>query len=145
MMSCGFFRSTFYVIGTNMDELLSESSRIVDELRKIPGISDPVISVEAGNPEISITLNYRSILCTWFGGETVRYADNDWDNYPDDNVVHDSRDAPYRYCPRRRSGMEKRAGLGVDWRACQFNVPFADCNSVGLLCVLQNTGEIGIE
>ncbi|MDR1973553.1 MAG: efflux RND transporter permease subunit, partial [Bacteroidales bacterium] len=48
---------SFYVMGTDMGELMSESARIVDELRKIPGISDPQVSVEAGNPEIAITLN----------------------------------------------------------------------------------------
>ncbi|KAA6321096.1 hypothetical protein EZS27_029210, partial [termite gut metagenome] len=35
--------------------------------------------------------------------------------------------------------------LGIDWRSRQLNVSFIDCYSSGLLCVLQDTGEIGIE
>ncbi|KAA6340904.1 Swarming motility protein SwrC [termite gut metagenome] len=69
---------SFYVMDANMDELLSESSRIVDELRKISGISDPVISVEAGNPEISITLNREKMahlgVSQWAVGEALNYA-----------------------------------------------------------------------
>ncbi|KAA6305366.1 Swarming motility protein SwrC, partial [termite gut metagenome] len=69
---------SFYIMGANMDELLSESSRIVDELRKIPDISDPVISVEAGNPEISITLNREKMahlgVSQWAVGEALNYA-----------------------------------------------------------------------
>jgi HAE1 family hydrophobic/amphiphilic exporter-1 len=57
---------------------MSESARIVDELRKIPGISDPQVSVEAGNPEIAITLNREKMahlgVSQWAVGEALNYA-----------------------------------------------------------------------
>ncbi|MDR2774905.1 MAG: efflux RND transporter permease subunit [Tannerella sp.] len=47
----------FYLMGTNMDTIFSASSTIVEELSGIKGLSDLKVSVEAGNPEISIRLN----------------------------------------------------------------------------------------
>jgi HAE1 family hydrophobic/amphiphilic exporter-1 len=46
-----------YVLGDNINEILSAVRLIADNMKKIPGISDLKISVEAGNPEIDVTLN----------------------------------------------------------------------------------------
>ncbi|KAA6340189.1 Multidrug resistance protein MdtC [termite gut metagenome] len=69
---------SFYVMGTDMDEIMLASTLIMDELKKIPGISDPEISVESGNPEISITLNREKMarlsVSQWAIGEALNYA-----------------------------------------------------------------------
>ncbi|MDR0288056.1 MAG: efflux RND transporter permease subunit, partial [Clostridiales bacterium] len=45
-----------FVMGDDMDEILAASSRITDAIKNIPGTSDIKISVEAGNPEVTVTL-----------------------------------------------------------------------------------------
>jgi HAE1 family hydrophobic/amphiphilic exporter-1 len=67
-----------YIMGDDTDEILSVSGNIMDNLRKIPGISDPKISVEAGNPEIAITLNREKTarlgISQWAVGEALNLA-----------------------------------------------------------------------
>jgi HAE1 family hydrophobic/amphiphilic exporter-1 len=48
---------SIYVMGDDVDEILSASSLIMDSLKKIPGISDMKISVEAGSPEVAVSLS----------------------------------------------------------------------------------------
>jgi HAE1 family hydrophobic/amphiphilic exporter-1 len=48
---------SIYVMGDDVDEILAASSLIMDSLKKIPGISDLKISVEAGSPEVVVVLN----------------------------------------------------------------------------------------
>ncbi|MDR2844246.1 MAG: efflux RND transporter permease subunit [Candidatus Symbiothrix sp.] len=46
-----------FILGNNLDSIFTASGQIAEALRKIQGTSDLQISVEAGNPEITITLN----------------------------------------------------------------------------------------
>lgn len=68
----------FYVMGTDMDEIISQSARIMEALKKVPGISDLSISVETGNPEITIMLNREKMARLGISqqavGEALNYA-----------------------------------------------------------------------
>ncbi|MDR2680187.1 MAG: efflux RND transporter permease subunit [Tannerella sp.] len=67
-----------YVTGDNTDEILQAASLIMDNMQKIPGISDMKISVEAGNPEITVTLNREKMARLGVSqpavGEALNYA-----------------------------------------------------------------------
>ncbi|GHV19990.1 multidrug ABC transporter [Bacteroidia bacterium] len=67
-----------FVMGDNMDEILSASSLIMDNMNKIPGITDMKISVEAGNPEVNVTLNREKMARLGVSqlsvGEALNYA-----------------------------------------------------------------------
>jgi HAE1 family hydrophobic/amphiphilic exporter-1 len=67
-----------YVMGDKVDEILSASSLIVESMKKIPGISDLKISVEAGNPEIDVILNRDKMarlgVSQMAVGEALNYA-----------------------------------------------------------------------
>lgn len=47
----------FYVIGDNLESVLSTADSIVNRMNLITGVSDPKVSIESGNPEIQIELN----------------------------------------------------------------------------------------
>lgn len=47
----------FYVIGDNLESVLSTADSIVNRMNLIIGVSDPKVSIESGNPEIQIELN----------------------------------------------------------------------------------------
>lgn len=47
----------FYVIGDNLNSVLSTADSIVSRMNLIAGVSDPKVSIESGNPEIQIELN----------------------------------------------------------------------------------------
>lgn len=84
-----------YIMGDNMDEILSASSLIMDNLKKIPGISDLKISVEAGSPEIAVTLNREKMARLGISqlavGEALNYAftGNTDIKYKDNNREYD--------------------------------------------------------
>ncbi|MDR1368867.1 MAG: efflux RND transporter permease subunit, partial [Dysgonamonadaceae bacterium] len=80
-----------YVMGDHMDEILSASSLIMDKMKTIPGVSDMRISVEAGNPEVNVTLNREKMArlgvsqlavgealnYSFTGNTDIKFRDND--------------------------------------------------------------------
>jgi HAE1 family hydrophobic/amphiphilic exporter-1 len=67
-----------YVMGDNMDEILAASSRIMDAMKNIAGATDVKISVEAGNPEVTVTLNREKMarlhVSQMAVGEALNYS-----------------------------------------------------------------------
>jgi HAE1 family hydrophobic/amphiphilic exporter-1 len=67
-----------YVTGDDTDEILTASSRIMNVMKGIPGTSDVKISVEAGNPEIAVTLNREKMARLYVSqmavGEALNYS-----------------------------------------------------------------------
>ena len=67
-----------YVTGDDMSEILAASRRITDAMQNIPGVSDVKISVEAGNPEVTVTLNREKMarlnVSQMAVGEALNYS-----------------------------------------------------------------------
>jgi HAE1 family hydrophobic/amphiphilic exporter-1 len=67
-----------YVTGDDTDEILAASRRIRDAMKNIPGASDVKISVEVGNPEITVTLNREKMarlrVSQMAAGEALNYS-----------------------------------------------------------------------
>jgi HAE1 family hydrophobic/amphiphilic exporter-1 len=67
-----------YVMGDNTDEILTASSRIMDAMKNIAGAADVKISVEAGNPEVTVTLNREKMarlhVSQMAVGEALNYS-----------------------------------------------------------------------
>ncbi|WP_203558438.1 efflux RND transporter permease subunit [Bacteroides sp. 519] len=109
-----------YIMGDNMDEILSASSLIVDNLKKIPGISDLKISVEAGSPEIAVTLNREKMARLGISqlavGEALNYAftGNTDIKYRDDNREYDINIRLDRFDRKSKSDIENLTIINND-------------------------------
>jgi hydrophobic/amphiphilic exporter-1 (mainly G- bacteria), HAE1 family len=92
------------VTGNNLDSIMLYANRIMHEAKQVPGASEIDLSVESGNPEISITLDKNKMarlglsmeivgatLQTAFSGNNdVKFRQND--NEYDINVMLDAFD-----------------------------------------------------
>lgn len=109
-----------YIMGDNMDEILSASSLIMDNLKKIPGISDLKISVEAGSPEIAVTLNREKMarleVSQLAVGEALNYAftGNTDIKYREENREYDINIRLDRFDRKSKSDIENLTIINND-------------------------------
>ncbi|MCK9236336.1 MAG: efflux RND transporter permease subunit, partial [Acholeplasmataceae bacterium] len=101
-----------YIMGDNMDEILAASSLIIDSLKMIPGISDLKISVEAGSPEVTVTLNREKMarlnVSQMTVGEALNYSfsGNTDTKFRDNNYEYDINIRLDRYNRRSKADIE---------------------------------------
>jgi HAE1 family hydrophobic/amphiphilic exporter-1 len=111
---------SMYVMGDNMDEIFAASSLIMDGLKKIPGISDLKISVEAGSPEVTVTLNREKMarlgVSQMAVGEALNYAfsGNTDIKFRDGNREYDINIRLDKYNRQSKSDVENLTVIGND-------------------------------
>jgi HAE1 family hydrophobic/amphiphilic exporter-1 len=111
---------SMYIMGDNMDELFAASSRIMDGLKKISGISDLKISAEAGSPEVTVTLNREKMarlgVSQMAVGEALSYAftGNSDVKFRDNNREYDINVRLDKYNRKSKSDVENLSVIGND-------------------------------
>jgi HAE1 family hydrophobic/amphiphilic exporter-1 len=116
-----------YVTGDNMDEILAASSLIMDGLKKIPGVTDLKISVEAGSPEIAVTLNREKMARLGVSqltvGEALNYAfaGNTDIKFRDNNREYDMNIRLDRFDRKSKADVENLTIINGDGAEIKLN------------------------